>query len=286
MSVLSFEGFVLNEGGKVFKHETRRVSATEARATAEHLKKVLFPKLGLNDGGDIIQVGSSSVGKDAGDIDFAYDIQEMRTRLGSEDAERRFFDRLRMETGYKAELIKGFGITSLEYPIAGEKDKGYVQVDFIPVEGMAWAKFTYEQPKHSKYKSAHRNWLLAAMCAARKEDVKEVEGETLAWTGYMFDIQRGFFKIRKTREGTMPGKILKNPKKEESTLISTNPEKFIEFAFTEEPEVSELASFEDVWRIIINDPKWKSIVKTIAKELEKFLVRAELVVPDEIKEFL
>ena len=285
--ILSFADFI-NEGGNVFKHETRRVSATEAQATIKHLYTHLIEKLEMQKDENIMTVGSGSAGTEAGDLDFVYDIKEMRKRLGSENAENRFYDRVKMETDkleLKAEFLKGFGITSIEYPVAGEKDKGYVQVDFIPVEGMDWARFTYEQSKGSKYKSAHRNWLLAALCASKRDDEKVVDDELISWAGYMFDIQRGFFRVRKTRAG-VNGNLLKNPKKEESNLVSTDPDKFLEFAFTDPPQMDDIASFEGCWRIIKNDDRWKSKMERIAKELEKFLKRADLEVPEEIKEFL
>lgn len=289
MQIKSFKDF-LNEGGKVFKLETRRVSATEAADTINYLYKGLLKKLGLEEGKNIQAVGSGSIvisdKTDAGDIDFIYDLPDMRKRLGAESCEHRFFDRVRMElTDIKTEFIKGFGITSVEYPVAGEKDKGYVQVDFIPVENMNWSRFAYTQSSKSKYKSAHRNWLFSAMCSVKKTDVRKVDGNILSWSSYMFDIQRGFFKVEKSLEG-VNGNLIKNPKKVGSELVTMDPDKFLSIMFDGSIHQEQVESFEQCWKYVSIDEKWKDKIDELAKELDKFLRRANLDIPNEIQEYL
>lgn len=283
---MSFDAFMLSEGGKVFNMETKRVSAAEAAATIKHLYAGLLQQLDLVEGKTVQAVGSSSAGKEAGDIDFIYDLPAMRTRLGAESCERRFYDRVRMEAGdMKTEFVNGFGITSIEYPVAGEEDKGHVQVDLIPVENMEWARFTYGQSSDSQYKSAHRNWLFSAMCGVKRTDIRKADGHVLSWNGYMFDIQRGFFKIQKSLEG-VNGNLLKNPKKLESKLVSTDPDEFLAVMFDSPVRQDQVESFENTWSIILKDDKWKDELEPLAKELDKFLRRADLVIPVEIKEYL
>lgn len=286
--ILSYIDFVMNEGGKVFKHDIRPVSATEAADTVKFLCAHLFTKLNLKEGDDIIEVGSAAAGKpESHDLDFVYDLPSIRRRLGTEDAHKRFFDRVKMELpDARMNLVDGFGITSVAYPVAGEEDKGFVQVDFIPVESMDWARFTYQQSKDSNYKSAHRNWLLSAMCAEKMSHMKRADGELISWDGYMFDIQRGFFEVSKSRAGVQPGKILKEPKKVDSKFITTDPGIFLSYMFTDTVEPKDVESFESLWRIMVKDDKWKEKIPRVAKELDKFLRRVGLDVPEEIKPYL
>jgi hypothetical protein len=282
---MSFDAFVLNEGGNVFGGGTRRVSAKEAADTAKHLSDNVLSKLG-EVGSDIVQVGSSVGGHEAGDLDFVYDLPEMRKRLGSESAERRFYDRVRMEVpDLNVNFIKGLGITSVEYPVAGEPAKGYVQVDLIPVESMDWGMFAHVRPDKSKYKGAQRNLLFAAMCAVWMQDEKKEDGQLISWTGYMFDVSRGFFKVEKTMSGAR-GQLLKNAKKEGQELITTDPERFLHVIFDGNVSRDQVESFESLWRIMVNDEKWKKKVSAVAKKLDEFLRRADLATPEEIKEYL
>ena len=78
-------------------------------------------------------------------------------------------------------LMKGLKIVSVGWPIEGDPERGIVQLDLISVSNMEWAEFIYYSPDYkmgeSKYKSAHRNWLLAAILSARREILSKDEND-------------------------------------------------------------------------------------------------------------
>jgi hypothetical protein len=185
--VLNFSNFsAIFEGGQAIK-TSRRIREDEFPKTLETIKEKLFPILGLDpsrQGEEYIVIGS--IGKKAnpsdtsGDLDIGYNGTTFARRNGidykqcSKKVYEILQDQLSDALGYEVEmkLMAGLNIVSIAWPIEGDQSKGFVQLDLIPLSDMDWAEFIYYSPDYKKsesaYKSAHRNWLLAAILSARK----------------------------------------------------------------------------------------------------------------------
>ena len=185
--------------------------------------------------------------------------------------------------------MKGLGIVSLGWPIQGDFRKGIVQLDLIPVSNMEWAKFIYYSPNYkiaeSKYKSAHRNWLLTAILASRRKIIKvDPEGQVLDYDSPVLMLSDGLFWHTKSYAGKIKNR-LKNPKKIEGSerFVTRNPQEFIDFTLGPGYTPEEVKTFEQVF-YIINDPSFELYgnLGEIKDKFKEYLERTGLEIPSEI----
>jgi hypothetical protein len=271
MRIKNFGQFI-NEGGKVFDEDTRKIKKEEVGATMVDIEKNLFPSIGLDLKDNVIKIGSAGHADVSGDIDFGVvgrDLDEIHETLS-----KKFPDR-------KTNFIKGLEVLSIEWPIAGTKD--LVQVDFIPVYDRDWTEFIYKYPEGSKYKSAHRNWLLMSILSVIRNNEKNAEGgEPLSYDGFMLNLNKGLFSMTKNYQGKT--KVLKHGEIDSEELVTTKPKKFVDFVFGPYFEPKNVSTFENCWKII-NDKhfRWFDKLDDIKKNFVKFLERAGLEIPEEVR---
>jgi len=287
--------YKLFEGGNAIDM-VRPIKQSEVAPTLAAIEEVVLPELGLDGfGKDCMLIGSAGKKKDdwdeSGDIDigFAVDSFVENNTINNEQAPKHLYDMLRRKFPmYQAKWMRGLEVVSFGYPIANDPVKGYVQIDFIPVKDMKWAKFIYYSPDYrndeSKYKSAHRNWLLAAIISQIVEDEEfDADGNKLGYSGYMLRLNDGLSKIRKSYVGKT--KLLKNARKVKDVPVTKSPTEFVKFLFGDGIKPADVGTFENAWRII-NDPdfRWADRVGDIKDALENFLRRVKLPIPSEMKD--
>lgn len=292
----SFNEFSLFEGGKAIEI-ARGIKQSEVKATVDSIEETLFPVLGISGWGkDALLIGSAGkklADEDlSGDLDIGVPIKEFADNQGiSEDMALKYlYDTLRKNfPEFQARWMRGVDVVSVGYPIKGDPNLGYVQVDFIPLKDMNWAKFIYHSPNYRKgessYKSAHRNWLFAAILSTITEDEQhDDKGQLLSFSGYMMRLNDGLSKIKKSFVGK--SKLLKNAKnlKDEEQLITRSPEEFIEFILGPGLKQKDVETFEQVWHIMSSPGyKWAEKLPQIKSEYVRFLRRVKLNIPAEIK---
>jgi hypothetical protein len=280
MRIKLFTQFVLenvnpiNEGGKIFDGTTT-IKKEDVDGTIKDIEERLFSKIGLTIGKNVIRIGSAGHTDISGDIDFGI------VGIPFEDLHKTLVEKF---PDNEINYMKGLEVLSLAWPINGDKDDGLVQVDLIPVYDRDWTEFVYKFPEGSKYKSAHRNWLMMAVLSAIKKNVeKDPEtGKALDYDGYMMNLNKGFFSMKKDYHGKT--KILKHGEITEEKLITTDPEKFVRFVFGKRYKPEDVGTFERCLSIINkSDFKWRSKLHDIKKNLRKFLERVELLIPKELE---
>jgi hypothetical protein len=291
----------LFEGGAAIK-DSRRIRESEVPKTLESIKSILFPILG---GGEIdkeyLIIGSIGKKKNqsdtSGDIDLGIDKKFLSKSLGvSEDdvlgaLYKNLSETLHNKLGFVPDLklMRGINVLSIGWPIEGDESKGIVQLDLIPIADMEWAKFIFYSPDYrkneSKYKSAHRNWLFQSILSALKEVIsKDDAGEIEDFYSYALRLSDGIYKNKKSFRGAT--KRLKNPKtiKGETSLITRDPDKFVEMMFGSGVNKVDLKSFEDAWKIV-SSPDYLHADKKeeIRDNLERYLINGDFDIPTEIK---
>lgn len=263
--LLEFESFAINEGGKALT-SVRPVTKEEAEKTLDDLKNNLIPKLGLDWDKNVIQLGTAGHKEKSNDIDlgiYGRDLESLSKEIKD----------------YSDEIVymKGLEVLSFAWPIVGA-DGDHVQVDMIPVVDKKWTDFIYGNPEGSQYKSAHRNWMFAAILSPIHDDKKDDGKE---YTAYVFKLNNGLFKTKKSFVGKT--KVLKKAGKVSEELITMDPTKFVHFLFGDKYGPNDVKTFEDVWHIMNqSDFKWKANLEEIKKEYAMFLKRASLPLPKEI----
>lgn len=293
------------EGGAAIK-TSRSIREDEFPKTMDSIKSILFPILGIDprkDGVEYLVIGSIGKKKNpedtSGDLDIGYDSSWFSRNHGvtpkesSAEVYRLISEQLPDKLGFDPEInyMKGLNIVSVGWPIQGDFNNGIVQLDIIPVSSMDWARFIYYSPNYkiseSKYKSAHRNWLLAAILAARRMTLKsDSSGQVLDYDSPVLMLSDGLFWHTKSYAGKLKDR-LKNPKKVEGSerFITRDPQEFIDFTLGPGYTPEEVKTFEQVLNII-KDPNFELAdnLEEIKEKFIEYLKRTGLEIPSEINQ--
>jgi hypothetical protein len=302
--VLDFSGFSkIFEGGAAIK-TSRRIREDEYPKTLDSIKELLFPMLGIDSnksGDEYIIIGSIGKKKNpedtSGDLDLGYDANwfSREQGVGPKECSATIDTILRTELaevlGFEPEInyLKGLNIVSLGWPIEGDQQKGIVQLDLIPLSSMEWADFIYYSPNYkadeSKYKSAHRNWLLSAILSARKEVIDTDEaGEIMDYNAPVLILSDGLYWHTKSYKGTRIPRLKHSKKLEGSErFVTRDPQEFINFALGPGYNPEDVKTFEALLGII-EDPKFDlhERLPEIKQRFLEYLERAGLEIPSEI----
>jgi len=304
--ILNYSGFSkIFEGGAAIQ-SSRRIREDEFQETLTDIKERLFPVLGIDPleyAKEYVVIGSigkkSSPDDTSGDLDIGYDGIWYSKKEGIEykQCSESIYNKLKEEIEPilkfepEIKLMKGLNITSIGWPIKGSPNNGIVQLDLIPLSSMKWADFIYYSPDYkvseSNYKSAHRNWLLAAILSVRKVPLEFDEtGEIMDYDTPVLILSDGLFWHTKSYKGKLKSR-LKNPQKVQGSerFITNDPEEFVEFCLGKGHGIADVKTFEDVLKII-KSPTFDLHDKLpeIKERYIEFLNRAGLPIPSEINQ--
>ena len=302
---LNFEGFVkIFEGGAAIK-TARKIREDEFPETLESIQADLLPLLGIDSnklGEEYIIIGSIGKKKnpsdESGDLDLGFDGNVFSKNQGVtyKDCSKKIFEILTLNLkdvlGFEPEInfLRGLNIVSIGWPIKGDPELGIVQLDLIPLSSMKWARFIYYSPDYrfgeSKYKSAHRNWLLSAILSAKRNVLaSDEEGEVLDYESPVIILSDGLYINTKSFRGKLKGR-LKNPKKVEGgeKFITNDPQEFIDFTLGKGYTADQIKTFESLFKVITspNFPM-KDKLPVIKERFLEYMERTGLPVPNEIK---
>lgn len=303
-NILNFSNFrVLFEGGAAIK-TSRRIREDEFPETLLSIKEKLFPLLGIdqsriNDQYVIIgSIGKKENPEDtSGDLDIGYDAKwySDNNSITNKECSGFIYDKIKNDLsdilGFQPEInyLKGLNIVSIGWPIAGDINNGIVQLDLIPLSDMKWADFIYYSPNYkideSKYKSAHRNWLLAAILSSRKEIIEIDDlGDVLDYNTPVLILSDGLYWHTKSYRGKIKDR-LKNPKKIEGSerFVTNDPQEFINFALGPGYNMDDVKTFEQLFSVIMSpDFELSDKLPEIKERFLEFLQRVGLEIPTEI----
>jgi len=302
--IFNFSQFTkIFEGGAAIK-TSRRIREDEFPETLESIKTLLFPILNINpneEGTKYLIIGSIGKKKEpsdtSGDLDLGYDGNWFSRSQGVsyKECSGKVYEMLSRQLpellGFEPEInyLKGLNIVSVGWPIKGDQSNGIVQLDLIPISEMEWAKFIYYSPDYkigeSKYKSAHRNWLLSAILSARREVLDQNEiGEVMDYDAPVLILSDGLYWHKKSYKGTRIPR-LKHSKKVEGSerFITRDPQEFVEFALGPGYTPEDVKTFEDLFKII-NNPNFELYERLpeIKQRFLEYMERTALEVPREM----
>jgi len=292
----------VSEGGKAIK-SARPIRQDEAAKTIENIKEVLLPLLDLDsykEGKDYIFIGSTGKKKNpedtSGDIDLGFNGNYFATKNGItfKECSKTLMNMLKPELpkllGFEPEMnnLAGLNILSIAWPIAGDANDGFVQLDLMPLQNMDWAKFIYYSPDYradeSQWKSAHRNWLLSAALVARREILaRDEQGEVLDYKTPALILPSGLYLHTKSFRGKLKPR-LKNAQKIEGTeeFITDDPQEFIDYALGTGYTENDVKTFEKVLNIMTSPSfKYKEFLPQIKEKFIELLNRTGLPIPPE-----
>jgi hypothetical protein len=149
---------IIQEGGNVFKDAqgsalTQRIAQSDVLPTVRYLERIT----GLNLVDSML--GSTGQAVSSGDIDLAVDASKINKDT--------LITQLRASGVPVTDVKKSGDNVHLRAPIAGQADRGHVQVDFMFSDYPQWQKFIMgAQPSNSQYKGVHRTLLMASIAKA------------------------------------------------------------------------------------------------------------------------
>jgi len=289
------------EGGKAIS-VSRPIRQDEALSTIENVKSVLLPLLDLDsykEGKDYIFIGSvgkkKSMEETSGDIDLGFNAGYFSTKNGVDPKKcaKALFEFLKTELpkvlGFEPELnlLSGLNMVSVGWPIDGDAKNGFVQLDLMPLENMDWAKFIYYSPDYrvdeSKWKSAHRNWLLSAALVARREVLATAEGgQILDYKSPALILPSGLYLQSKSYRGRRVPILKRAEKIADDEFITNHPQEFIDYALGPGYTEDDVKTFEKVLNIMTSpNYKYKDFLPQIKEKFIELLNRTGLPIPPE-----
>jgi len=178
-------------------------------------------------------------------------------------------------------IVDYLNVFNIGYKYNEDGKEKLVQVDFMFVDDVEWAKFVYFSPdftkNESQFKGAWRSTLLRGICACTPvEQVNNKykteyfdDGKTIkTFWKFTFSQADGLFADHKTYEGNK--KPLKNPKtiKDDREYISKNIESILHMCLGKDATRDDCNSYETLLNFIASDRyKFKSV-----EQLEKIKV--------------
>ena len=172
----------------------------------------------------------------------------------------------------------------LGIPIVGQPGE-IAQVDIMLSNDMVYTKFRYFSPSNteSKYKGQLRSKLFDAIlkvCTLKSEtsETTPVFHNGLHYPGHTFSFwsfsPNGFIKTTKTFLNAKGDKLLSNPKKIKSEVVTSNPIVLLDKLFGKgvfKPE--DFNSFETIWNNVLHSDKfkYKDKINDIIKEYKHLI---------------
>jgi len=272
---------ILFEGGKALEG-TRSISKNEIESTLKYLSPIIgipfestrnkkgnIIKWGLVDStlGSADKTNKGEFGKKeiVGDIDIAVD----ESKYNFDELLSRLVQKLGAENIGKP--MKGLGIISTKVPIGGDKEKGFVQVDFM-LGKPSLLKFTYSAPdpeSESKYSGIYRNLLMSSILQTMRRQIRDPETqEIIALVGPSLILNQGVvnqwrhFPLRKNKNGRLTtmkaisreefDKLYPNYKGKEKELTLQGPQDILNFIFPNAKlKPSDIDSYEKLRNAVI-----------------------------------
>jgi hypothetical protein len=261
MKILKFKDFVnemlVNEGGNAIEL-ARPIKQSEIDLTYDFVIKTVYPLLGLTEGfaKPIGSFKKKAPDQTSGDIDIAVLADRIAGENGLPlDKVLEFVDATLRGAGYEPSTNKGLQQCSIGVPIEGKKNNGIGQIDLMLTDNLDFSTFMYHSPdftkSESKYKGLYRNILLMMIIGNSKRQTTKLtdKGEVQEYKAYVLRLNQGVVSVTKSFMGAR-GNIVGQAKllKDQDRFITNTPEVIAELAFGPDVPVSELMTFEDMWR--------------------------------------
>lgn len=221
-------------------------------------------------------MGSAGKQDDSGDLDFALNNQAPRF-VGQPDLPvfrlRAFAERARevLPQGHvQTKTLKG-GQFQTAFPVAGDPQLGFVQVDFV-AGNPEWLKFSHYSPGKdlSPYKGVMLSTMLGVLAKMHKDYELLEGGERVARVGLRFDLEKGLYRQWKLRKLAGQGMSVVTADEFE-TAVATGP-RFVRLSHVTEPAA--------VLGLLFKQPVDPEEVNTF----EKLVAKVRTVFPDRFEE--
>lgn len=283
---------ILLMGGHAFKNlNLGKIKREDIDATLKYVaNKISFPGLDYNYMKNNM-MGSAGKQAESGDLDIAVDKKQFYLY----DIHDRIKEVLPL-THINSKSLKGGQIQTV-WPIAGNEENGFVQIDFI--EGNPeWLKFTHHSPglDVSSYKGVWISTLLGILAKMKKDfEIYDKNEERLAKVGLHYNLEKGLHRQWKIQKKPGQGLSKIDPwewetaigKMMDKGIIPTGKiPSFSKIGYVDEPEAAiqmlfgngvtqkDINTFEKAWHIV--EQNFPNEIEEIKDRLADALQRSGL----------
>ena len=139
--------------------------------------------------------------------------------------------------------------------IEGDKKKGIAQIDLMLTDNLNFSTFMYHSPDftqaESKYKGLYRNILQQNILSNSRRETSKLtdKGEIEEYQSYVLRLNQGVVQVTKSFMGKK-GNIITTTSllHDQDKFVTNTPEVIAELAFGPDVPISEIMTFEDIWR--------------------------------------
>lgn len=300
--MITFKQFLFEGGAATAKWGTSRATTKDIKTALEFVAKVLHVKVSyLEDrllGGTVNTFNGYK--PDSGDVDLGFEVKNLTQQ-------QELHDKMAKAVGGEVFYNPGMKLSSFAVPVGNKKK---IQVDFMYVPHLEWAKFAYHsgEGRDSNYKGALRQILMSTIARYRNipgEDVSilDDEGHEIIRASRSYTLDRGLvrlFKVAKMRKdgkgrtknlvNATPAEVAhelnvlgKNEKFSKDADPIQDPKKVLELLFGKGVTEEDVSSAEGIIKLI-QDPKRfnKQEAKEILEKAGKAAKERGLKIPPEL----
>lgn len=298
---------LLVEGGNAVSN-VGPIKRENIKPTIDYLKEIVFKPLNIDDSLWTCELGSVGKKDISGDIDIAINMTELMKQFNVEslnDVKQVLINQL---LTYDFEVTRHGNNIHFRFPIQGDQEGEYVQIDFFPSSNLEYTKLVQYSPdsKNSKYKGLHRTDLFRVLVksvsmAAAEDATEEDKQEYIDEDGRKYPAVRfthisvlddGFFKVTKTFRGKRNNFTKHETKvKDKTSFITDDFQVILNLLFGENKyTIKDLDSFETIWNNILMDPTFpykdrlNDIIVTFYHILKS--KQTDVLIPHELIEYI
>lgn len=253
-------------------------------ATVTEIMKTYAPLLKISNT-DMATLGST--GKKApnaisGDIDIAVSAPALlkNNNLNSFNEIMDHIIEVTRKLGHPYRDMRNLGIISVGYPIVnvdGRQPNMMVQLDFMVVESVKYASWSYFAPSYleSKLKGLYRNELNHAVAKYAGFNVTKVHDDMkpIEWDRMWFDLKNGLHKGSQSLISPKTGKVIKSPTVVSKEHVSDNPDIIVKVLYGDKYVANDILTFEQAFKVVMSPSfphkKWrKEILEMTVKGIK------------------
>jgi len=197
----------------------------------------------------------------SGDIDIAVSAPALlkNNSLNSFNEIMDYIVEAAKKLGHAYRDLRNLGIISVGYPIVnvdGRQPNMIVQLDFMVVESVKFASWSYFSPSHlqSQLKGLYRNELNHAVAKYAGFNVTMVHDDLkpIEWDRMWFDLKSGLHKGSQTLLSPKTGKVVKSPTVKSKEHVSDDADTIVKVLYGDKYEANDILTFEQGFKAVMS----------------------------------
>lgn len=252
---------ILSEGGNAVAGVVG-IYQENSIATVNDIIKKYAPllKITKDDMAILGSTGKKAPNAISGDIDIAVSAPALlkNNKLNSFNEIMDYIVEAAKKLGHAYRDLRNLGIISVGYPIVnvdGRQPNMIVQLDFMVVESVKFASWSYFSPSHlqSQLKGLYRNELNHAVAKYAGFNVTKVHDDLkpIEWDRMWFDLSKGLHKGSQSLLSPKTGKIVKSPTVVSKEHVTNDADTIVKILYGDKYVANDILTFEQAFKAVM-----------------------------------